>query len=68
MNEVEEALKKPHNPKDIIKEASKMEQGNSTLLFSRKATSEIDVIPQRLEDFKILRVIDKGSFGKVFLV
>lgn len=68
MTDVEDSLKKPHNPKDILKEASKMEQGASSLLFSRKATSELDVIPQWLEDFKILRVIDKGSFGKVFLV
>jgi len=38
------------------------------LLFSRKASADHDVIPRSLEDFKVLKVIDKGSFGKVFLV
>ncbi len=38
------------------------------LLFSRKASAEHDVVPRSLEDFKVLKVIDKGSFGKVFLV
>lgn len=45
-----------------------MGSSQSMLLFSRKASAEYDVIPKSLEDFKILKVIDKGSFGKVFLV
>lgn len=41
---------------------------DSMLLFSRKVKGDYDVIPKSLEDFKIIKVIDKGSFGKVFLV
>lgn len=36
------------------------------LLFSSKGNQAVN--PKSLEDFKILKVIDKGSFGKVFLV
>ena len=40
------------------------------LLFSRRAQDQDSDIghPSSLEDFEILEVIDKGSFGKVFLV
>ena len=43
-----------------------MEAGASMLLFSAKGNHAVN--PKSLEDFKILKVIDKGSFGKVFLV
>jgi len=45
-----------------------MKGEDSMLIFSRKATGSYDIIPKSLEDFKIIKVIDKGSFGKVFLV
>jgi serine/threonine protein kinase len=37
------------------------------LLISRADLSDVDV-KCTLEDFKIRKMIDKGSFGKVFLV
>lgn len=38
------------------------------LLFSKKSHDADGIQPESLEDFEILKVIDKGSFGKVFLV
>jgi serine/threonine protein kinase len=47
-----------------------LEDGESIAIFSKKAKLHGDDSedPKGLEDFKILKVIDKGSFGKVFLV
>ena len=61
-------LDKENHPDNINQEEARMGSSQSMLLFSRKASAEYDVIPKSLEDFKILKVIDKGSFGKVFLV
>jgi len=61
-------LKVANKPENIEEEGKWMEAGDSMLLFSRKASVEYDCIPKGLEDFRVLKVIDKGSFGKVFLV
>ena len=41
--------------------------GGGLLLIARTGLSD-DECKYTLEDFKIRKVIDKGSFGKVFLV
>ena len=62
-------------PEVISEEQNRMKSGESMLLFSRKVSNNIFSTEERnedekttLEDFDILKVIDKGSFGKVFLV
>jgi serum/glucocorticoid-regulated kinase 2 len=40
----------------------------SQLLIGQALATNGDKVVVKLEDFKIKRVIDKGSFGKVFLV
>mmetsp|Transcript_8073 Transcript_8073/g.9208 ORF Transcript_8073/g.9208 Transcript_8073/m.9208 type:complete len:142 (-) Transcript_8073:636-1061(-) len=46
-----------------------MNAGESTLIFTKNIKrGEESEDPESLEDFEILKVIDKGSFGKVFLV
>jgi len=52
-----------------IKEEEKIkdEGGKSQLLIARVGMSHAEQ-GYSLEDFKIRKVIDKGSFGKVFLV
>lgn len=51
-----------------IKEEEKIkDEGRSQLLIARAGMSSEEQ-GYTLEDFKIRKVIDKGSFGKVFLV
>ena len=50
-----------------------MQSGNSELLAASAKTSlakseNSEVESAKLEDFKIKKLIDKGSFGKVYLV
>ena len=50
------------NPEKLQKEEEKMKEGD--LLIDNTPDSKEDKIC--LEDFKIVKVLDKGSFGKVF--
>lgn len=57
-----------YNQAKIIEEEKiKDMSGGGSLLISRVGLSEEEQ-KYSLEDFKIRKVIDKGSFGKVFLV
>lgn len=55
------------NPETIVEESKWIQCGESTVLFVWPTMSEVE-IPRRLEDFKILKTLDKGSCGKVYLV
>lgn len=60
-------LKKYNKKKKIEKEEQIKDSGSSTALLIAKPGSNPDT-QYKLEDFQIKKVIDKGSFGKVFLV
>lgn len=72
--DIDKYLKKFNNPEKLRKEQELMDDSSSTLLFSKKMSSRIesDELEESddtsLDDFSIIKVIDKGSFGKVFLV
>jgi len=68
--EAEDAINRENNPEKINREQKLMNSGESVLIFTKKQREEDDDSndPNSLEDFEILKVIDKGSFGKVFLV
>lgn len=58
------------NKKEVLEEENKLKNNDpSELIFSKKSdnitASTKDTEPKSLEDFDILQVIDKGSFGKV---
>jgi serine/threonine protein kinase len=63
-----ELLKKVNNPEKLIKEGELLQQDSqlNTQCVIGKPGSKGETVT--LDDFKIKRVIDKGSFGKVFLV
>ena len=63
-------LKKLNDPSMLSEESKRIHEGKSVLVFSKRAKDQDSDIghPSSLEDFDILKVIDKGSFGKVFLV
>jgi hypothetical protein len=69
---IEKEIEKYNRPEDIEEEQKIKNADISELVFSRDSgiPQEVDqsAEPKSLEDFEILRVIDKGSFGKVFLV
>lgn len=68
-DKVDEYIRKLNNPEKLAEEAKRKDEGKSMLLFtSKKVIDKNSAHPRSLEDFEILRVIDKGSFGKVFLV
>ena len=56
-----------HQAKIMEEEKIKDMSGGGSLLISRVGLSDEEQ-KYSLEDFKIRKVIDKGSFGKVFLV
>ena len=58
-------LEKYNKPEKLRKESQKMQQENNECLIGRPGLKGEKVY---LSDFKIKRVVDKGSFGKVFLV
>jgi hypothetical protein len=64
---IDDYMKKLNNPEKLQEESKRKAEGKSMLLFSKKQGSK-EMEPESLEDFEILKVIDKGSFGKVFLV
>jgi len=63
--EINDRLHLDVSKEKLAKEEKEKNSSQSELLHSIKDTSSR---PVKLEDFKIKRVIDKGSFGKVFLV
>lgn len=70
---IDDYLNTFNKPEKIKEEQKLMDEGESIKIFSKKykhhADSESDEEdPTTLDDFRILKVIDKGSFGKVFLV
>jgi inorganic pyrophosphatase/exopolyphosphatase len=65
-----EFVKRPHLEKynkqeTLAKEEKIKDETQSQCLVTHSSHAER---PCKLEDFKIIKVIDKGSFGKVFLV
>ena len=52
------------NPEKLQKEEEKMKEGD--LLIDNKTPEDSKEDKICLEDFKIKKVLDKGSFGKVF--
>jgi len=67
---IDEFLQKYNKSEFIEEEQKRKDNDPSELLYSKatEAEKEVDAQPKSLEDFEILQVIDKGSFGKVFLV
>jgi len=67
--EIDEKLNIDNSKEKLAKEEKVMTATESQLIVGQEmtATSQGKRVV-RLEDFKIKRVIDKGSFGKVFLV
>ena len=66
---IDRYLWKFNKPELLEEEAKRMDEGWSILMFTRKVREDDTAKhPTSLEDFTILKVIDKGSFGKVFLV
>ena len=58
-------LEKYNEPSRLKKAKNEKDSGTSTCLMGRPGVNNEKIT---LEDFTILKVIDKGSFGKVFLV
>jgi hypothetical protein len=56
----------PEIQEKIKRETESMRSSPSTMILSNKNNKKDENI--KLEDFVIKKVIDKGSFGKVFLV
>jgi len=67
-DKIDAYIRKFNKPELLAEEAKRKDEGTSMLLFARKSHDTSSVHPTSLEDFDILKVIDKGSFGKVFLV
>lgn len=65
-------MQKYNKPEVIEEEEKKKNNDPSELLYAKDQgkpeEEKSDGQPRSLEDFDILQVIDKGSFGKVFLV
>lgn len=73
IDKIENFLKNVNNPEHINEERKQFkEEDTSELLFAKEnddpENNGTDGQPKSLDDFEILQVIDKGSFGKVFLV
>ena len=56
-------LDKYNRREKLIKEEEQMDSSYSQCLISKEGLPK-----SKLNDFKVIKVIDKGSFGKVFLV
>lgn len=67
-DKIDKYLRKFNKPELLEEESKRKNDGESKLIFSKKADHDDPNQPESLEDFEILKVIDKGSFGKVFLV
>jgi tRNA A-37 threonylcarbamoyl transferase component Bud32 len=71
-NNFSDHLHDANRPEKIEEEQKKMHEGDSVKIVSKKLKnangSDSDEESSSLDDFEILKVIDKGSFGKVFLV
>ena len=62
-------LAKPNKQEKIEKEQEAMQETKGQLIAQHQGNTKADSKDEvKLEDFKIKKVIDKGSFGKVFLV
>jgi len=71
VEKIEDFLKEFNTPEILKEEQKNITDDKSELLFAKeKDPEEVEENgqPKSLEDFDILQVIDKGSFGKVFLV
>lgn len=61
-------MKKYNMQEKLHKEEKIMDSSWSKCLVARPGLEQVGLRPYTLGDFKIKKVIDKGSFGKVFLV
>lgn len=70
VQDIDEYLKQYNKQDKLKKEQEQMDQGDSVSIFVKKFKENDDDSddPTSLDCFEILKVIDKGSFGKVFLV
>ena len=72
IDNIDSFLKSYNKPEIIQEEQKQKDDDKSEMLFSKEPedpeNTNVDGQPKCLEDFEILQVIDKGSFGKVFLV
>lgn len=72
INGKEKKINKVNDPKKIEEEEATMKGTTAEKILDNVSTSKQsdtnDPNEVKLEDFKIKKVIDKGSFGKVFLV
>ena len=72
INLIEDYQNKVNNPEELKEEIKIMIEGKTTLLFSQKSKIREDKEePEQeitLDNFKPIKLLDKGSFGKVMLV
>jgi serine/threonine protein kinase len=70
IQDIDDYLKQYNKEDKLKREQDLMDEGESVSIFIKKFKEGDDDQddPASLEDFEILKVIDKGSFGKVFLV
>ena len=61
-------MKKKNVAEKLMEEAKIKDSGSSKCLISNSVLVGNNAVTYTLEDFQIKKVIDKGSFGKVFLV
>lgn len=59
---------KKYNKEEKLTEEQKIIDGGNSVGVGLNESMEGKDSHTKLEDFKVLKVIDKGSFGKVFLV
>ena len=59
-------MRRKTSVKRVLKMNEEMDQ-NGEMVYSRKDANE-DVSKYKFEDYKIMRHVGKGTFGKVYLV